>query len=237
VTCVGVGVGVGVSVCGVGAQFWTLGGATGLEAGAASFNIEICEQQDILCACFLPTNHLLVGGPNGCIYCFEDGMGVYSHQAHLAGTVEDDDPDQVIPYIYDSSVTTLQTARVDWRSATSRLLSVVARCWWCCCEQLIDINWRPAPPRQIVRGGGVHTLVLCPDKEHVLSGGGDGSIIKWKITTTPEFQLTEAQVFSRDKFDETGPSRKFTGMDIMPGGEGDTFVAVGLGGDNGSAKM
>lgn len=53
-------------------NFWTLGGEAGLEAGAGSF--DVCAQQDVLCACFLQTNHCLFGGPNGDISVFEDGM-------------------------------------------------------------------------------------------------------------------------------------------------------------------
>eukprot|EP01050_Picozoa_sp_SAG11_P012353 SAG11_NODE_1367_length_5098_cov_4.225445_5_plen_99_part_00 len=64
-------------------KFWTLGGEAGLEAGAGSF--DVCEQQDVLCACFLPTNHVLVGGPNGNISVFEDGMGILKVDAHKPG--------------------------------------------------------------------------------------------------------------------------------------------------------
>lgn len=149
-------------------NFWTMGGATGLESGAASF--DVCEQDDILVACFLPTNHCLTGSPNGRIYAFEDGMGIKSVQAHNRGKVIDDDPEND------------------------------------------------------VRFGGVHTLRLTSDKEHVLSGGGDGKIKQWKIETTPSFNLVETKVFDLKDVDPDGPPRKFTGLDIMPGQ--DTFVAA-----------
>ena len=149
-------------------NFWTMGGATGMELGAASF--DVCEQNDILVACFLPSNHCLTGSPNGRIYVFEDGMGIKEVQAHAPGVVLEADPDKV------------------------------------------------------VRNGGVHTLKLCPDKEHVLSGGGDGVIVKWKIETTPSVDLVEAKRFDLKLVDPDGPPRKFTGLDCMPGS--DTFVAA-----------
>ena len=110
-------------------NFWTLGGEAGLEAGAGSF--DVCEQQDILVAMFLATNHCVTGGPSGKVSVFEDGMGIVDVDAHARGSVDEDDP------------------------------------------------------QHMLRKGGSTALRLCEgtDPPEMLSGGGDGQIIRWKVET------------------------------------------------------